>query len=992
MNEQALSPVKQALVEIRDLRRQLNEARNASREPIAIVGMALRFPGAEQGLNSYWQLLRDGVNAVEERLGERWDNGLYSDAGWPGRTNFRHAGLLHEIDRFDAEFFGISPKEAAQLDPQQRILLEVSWQALEHAGIRADQIQGTAAGVFVGISNSDYARLLFGDPEEIGVYACSGSAASMAAGRISYVFGLHGPAIAIDTACSSSLTAVHLAVQSLRRKECSVALAAGVNLILTPEVHINFSKAGILSADGRCKTFDAAADGYVRSEGCATVVLKRLRDAEAAGDRILAVVRGSAVNQDGRSSGLTAPNGAAQRSVILAALEDAGLPPNRISYVEAHGTGTALGDPIEVTALGASLFAADRLEPLLVGSAKTNLGHLEAAAGMAGLIKVVLSLGHGQIPPHLHFNQPSPHIEWGRWNLAIPSTLTPWLRREYPRCAGVSSFGFSGSNAHLIVEEAPASLPKQAQIGESGVHLLTLSAKSKEALRKTAESTATVLRAPDQDQFANICYTSNARRSHFRYRTALTGADPLHMAAQLQTSDYKWTDSLLQPKCKIAFLFPGQGSQYPGMGRELYETAPAYRDAIDRCASLLEGSLDRPLNEILFASESAILDDTRYAQPAVFAVEYALSELWRSWGIEPDMVMGHSLGELVAACVGGVFELEDALRLVVRRGELMHRTAPGAMAAVLDAPETVIREIADLRLTIAAVNGPRNVVLSGDTSSISQAIGRFERCGTEVRRLRVSCASHSELMDAVLDDFENCVRRIRLSAPRIPVISNVTGSCDAPVTQPSYWRRHMREPVRFADGIRTAKSEGANVFLEIGPHPVLTGIAADGIDDSIGLLASLRRDGSETGEMLLSLGQLYVRGAEIDWDAVHAPYRRALADFPGHALERESFWIPEAQQPEAVIWQECCRAAEKQAGQMPVELNLDQLSHQWEVLARLASGHIRDTLCQLHAFEIPVAPDRRKPVRAMRDSAEIPTAARQMAPVAVCGGLPDAAR
>ena len=952
MSEPQLSPVKQALLEIRQLRGRVSELEAAACEPVAIVGMAARFPGAERGLESFWHILENGFDAVEERLAERWDTALFyaPDPDEPGKTNVLRAGLLRNVDLFDAAFFGISPKEAEQLDPQQRLLLELSWEALEHAAIPAEQLRGSATGVFVGISNSDYGRLLFKSPERIDAYASSGCAPSMAAGRLSYVLGLNGPAIAVDTACSSSLVAIHLAVHSLRRRECQMALAAGVNLILTPDVHINFSKARMLSPDGRCKTFDAAADGYVRSEGCGVVALKLLRDAEAGGDRILAVIRGTALNQDGRSSGLTAPNGPAQQAVIRAALENAGLGPHDIGYVEAHGTGTSLGDPIEIGALAAELCAGrDPAQPLLVGSVKTNLGHTEAAAGIAGVIKTVLGLLHAQVPPHLHLKTRNPHTDWDRLALDIPTSLTPWPCINGRRIAGVSSFGFSGTNAHLIIEQAPPERTAAPEL-ERPVHLLTLSAKSEAALDALAANAAGALDAAAPEALADLCYTANTGRSHFRHRIAVSGSSVSEISGRLRTGAFSRGEILHPRKPKIAFLFPGQGAQYPGMGRDLYQTFPVFKEAVDRCARILHGRLDRSLLSILFECDEAVLGDTRYTQPAVFAIEYALSELWRSWGIQPDVVMGHSLGEFAAACVAGVFGLEQALELVAIRGELMQRTEPGAMAAILCGAEDISGAV-----SIAAINGPRNVVVSGSPSEVSAAAAAFEARGIEVRRLRISRASHSRLMEPILDEFEAAVRRADPSPPRVRLISNVTGSPAGPELQEAaYWRRHLRQPVRFADGVKAILAEGVDVFLEAGPHPVLTGMASQiAGQDGPPMLASMRRDSAACREMLESLQVLYTRGCDIDWQSFDAPYQRRRVDFPTYPFERQRYWLATAAPAAEEVWSKASAAADTQSGQIPAGLDLSRLQRTWDTLNRIAAAHIRNTLREIGAFTDP---------------------------------------
>jgi acyl transferase domain-containing protein len=647
-HDEAVSPVKRALIEIRDLRARLARAEAAHSAPIAIVGMGLRFPGGATDAGAFAELLWNGTDAIGPIPADRWPvDALYAeDPDAPGKMITRRGGFLDGVDQFDADFFGISPREAASMDPQQRLLLEIAWEALESAGYSPAALAGTKAGVYLGICNSDYGRSLLSDTDLIDAYASSGNAFSVAAGRLSYFLGLQGPSMAVDTACSSSLVAVHLACQGLRLGECDLALAGGSNLILTPEMNISFSKARMMAPDGRCKTFDAAADGYVRGEGCAVIVLRRLADAVADGDRVLAVVRGSAVNQDGRSAGLTAPNGPAQEAVIRAALSAAALPATSVGYVEAHGTGTALGDPIEVGAL-AAVFGPGRdvRQPLAVGSVKTNIGHLEAAAGIAGVIKVILSLQRKQIPPHLHFRTGNPRIDWASLPITVPIAPTPWPMIDGRRVAGVSSFGFSGCNAHVILEDAPpADAP--AIDRQRPLNLLVLSASGRSALTEMARRYSSVL--CDGEAVADVCYTASAGRSHFAERLAVVGAG----AGELREALAAYVDGTESAAVvtgrhdgtatpQVAFLFTGQGAQYVGMGRALYETSPTFRDAIDECAEGLAPYLETGLLNTLWGeSPAAPLDRTACAQPALFAIEYALSVLWRSWGVEPAAVLG----------------------------------------------------------------------------------------------------------------------------------------------------------------------------------------------------------------------------------------------------------------------------------------------------------------------------------------------------------------
>ncbi len=736
-NGAALSPVKQAVLEIRRLRGRLEEAERVFTEPVAIVGLGCRFPGGASNPGAFWRLLRDGGDAVTEIPRDRWDVDAYYDADpdATGRIYVRHGAFLDRVDGFDAAFFGISPREAASMDPQQRLLLEVAWEALEHAGLSPDRLAGSATGVFVGLSSSDYAQMQAQTMRADGAdaYFATGTVHGVAAGRLSYLLGLRGPAISLDTACSSSLVAVHLACQSLRLGECRTALAGGVNVILWPELMMNFCRARMMSPTGRCHTFDADADGYVRGEGGGVVVLRRLSDALADGNRVLAVIRGSSVNQDGRTSGLTVPNGPAQEALIREALAHARVEPARVSYVEAHGTGTPLGDPIEVRALAAALGTGRSPgERVAIGSVKTNIGHLEAAAGIAGLIKVVLALQHGTLPASLHFRTPSPHIPWSELPVEVIAEPRDWPGADGPRLAGVSAFGFSGTNAHVIVQEAPTQAAGIAD-SERPLHLLPISARSQPALRELARQLARDVSSRSNENLADICFTAGTGRAHFPHRAAVIGRDSAEMAAQLEAvaagremPGVHLGTGRLGGIPQLAFLFTGQGPQYAGMGRRLYEVDPSFRAALDECAAALEPHLDRPLRAILDPEPDAVaeLAEARLAQPAMFAIEVALATMLRSWGIVPTAVIGHSLGEYAAACIAGVLQLEDAARLVAIRGRAMDALPPGAMAAVWAPEADVRRRLAAHgdRVAIAAVNAPDQVVVSGTPEAIARRL------------------------------------------------------------------------------------------------------------------------------------------------------------------------------------------------------------------------------------------------------------------------------
>jgi malonyl CoA-acyl carrier protein transacylase len=719
------------------------------------------------------------------------------------------------------------------MDPQQRLLLEVTWEALERAGQSPEKLYNSKTGVYIGLTTSDYAQV---QKDAVGIdsidqYYSSGIAHSIASGRLSYVLGLRGPSVTIDTACSSSLVAVHLAVQSLRNHETDLGLAGGVNLMLHPDVTIALSKYHMMSPDGHCKTFDADADGFVRGEGCGVVVLKRLSDALANNDLILAVIRGTAVNQDGPSSGLTAPNGPSQEAVISDALRDGGLQPHEVGYIEAHGTGTELGDPIEVQALGATV-GSKRETPLVIGSVKTNIGHLEGAAGVAGLIKAVLTVQHAHIPPSLHVKTLSPHIPWNNYDIRVATESIAW---EGHRIAGVSSFGFSGTNAHIIVEEAPAPTPINDANVERAQHVLTLSAQNEKALKQLADAIAAHL-ATDAD-LAGVAYTLNTGRAHLIHRLALTAAD----SEQARTLLQAYVDGAALPAeinaaripsadaPRIVFMFTGQGAQYVGMGRQLYDSQPVYRQAVDQCDVLLRPYLDgQSIKSLMFEDSDGALTDTRYTQPALFVLEYALVQLWAAWGVQPSAVMGHSVGEYVAACVAGLLTLEDGLKLIAMRGRLMGSLpAGGTMAAVFTDVETVnaAAQAYANTVSVAAINGPQNIVISGKAADVEAICAAFKAKNIVIRPLTVSHAFHSPLIEPILDEFEQIAADVNYQTPHIKIISNVTGKQGGrEMMTAKYWRVHLRSAVQFAASIETLHQEGYHLFLEIGPTPTLTGM------------------------------------------------------------------------------------------------------------------------------------------------------------------------
>ena len=910
-----------------ELQSRLDSIEKERTAPIAVVGIGCRIPGTTGGPDGFWRLLADGTDAISEVPADRWDAAAYFDANVdaPGRTSTRSGGFLADVDKFDAPFFAISRREAVSMDPQQRLLLEVCWEALEYAGQSPRKLMGSSTGVYVGLSVNDYYGMLLARGEDaIDGYMATGTAPSIATGRISYALGLQGPSVSVDTACSASLVAVHLACQSLRARECNMALAGGVNLILTPEVTIALSKSHMMAPDGRCKTFDSLADGFVRGEGCGIVVLKRLSDALAGGDNILALIRGSAVNQDGRSSGLTAPNGKAQEAVIRQALGNAGVRPEEIGYVEAHGTGTSLGDPIEAHALAAALGQGRTAEnPLVVGSVKTNLGHLESAAGITGLIKVVLAMQHEEIPRHLHFQKMNPHIDWGGMPVEIPAQAKKWTRGEKRRLAGVSSFGFSGTNAHIILEEAPL-VTRKVNENERPVEVLTLSARTPAALSAMEDRYRDWLPSSNAAAVGDICFTARAGRAHFTHRAAYL----LKSSGNLPGKAFARGDAEGTPQ--VVFLFTGQGAQYANMGRELYESEPVFRAALDRCSQILEKHLNPGLLEILFGTATELLDNTQYTQPATFALQYALAELWRSWGVEPSIVLGHSVGEYAAACVAGVYSVEDGLQLIAERGRVTGSLprGQGAMAAVL-APTAKVRTALEKNngtVVMAALNGPESVVISGRTAAVEEIVKEFEAQGVRVERLRVSHAFHSPEMAPVEDAFAAAAGRVNFHAPRIELLSSVTGERvgEDTMADPSYWRRQLRDTVLFAPAMEVLRARGCQAFIEIGPGSTLLGMGQELIGAEGQLwAASIRRSRPDREQTAETLAGLYVKGVEINWENYDAGRNRRHVPLPTYPFERQSYWIETTgsrrpgQDPASAAKQGATREDSTQGGNAP---------------------------------------------------------------------------
>ena len=885
-------------------------------EPIAIIAVSCRFPGAPNP-EAFWDLLSGGVDAIREVPEDRFDIDEFYDPDpeTPGKTYTRFGGFLDGIDGFDPEFFGISPREAVWIEPQQRLMLETVWEGLERAGYAPASLRGSRTGVFAGVAANEYAHLLSAESiDKIEPYFITGNALNAISGRVAFALGLEGPAVAVDTACSSSLVAVHQAVQALHSGDCDLAVAGGVNVLLSPVTVVAASRARMLSPVGRCKTFDASADGYVRSEGCGILVLKRLSDAQRDGDRIAAVIPGTAVNQDGASSGLTVPNGGAQQRLISTALARAGLAGGDVDYLEAHGTGTPLGDPIEVQAAGAVYGAArDANRPLLMGSVKTNIGHTESASGAAGLIKVVLSLQNRQLPQSLHFDNPSPHIPWGTLPVKVVDKSIPWQPNGRPRRAGVSSFGFTGTNAHVLIEEAPAAQPAvideqpTGDVVEKSVSVLPLSARSPEALVELAQRYGSWLTDNPEADIAEVCRTAGVGRSHFEHRAALV-MDSVQTAA-MGLSDLaagRQRPGVVRGECTdrptTAWLFTGQGSQYPGMARELFDGEPVFAETVQRCADAVSEILPQPLLEVIFATDretggkaGEALKHTSFAQPALFAVEMGLARLWQSWGIEPDVVLGHSVGQYAAACVAGVFSLEDGARLMAERGRLFGSLpAGGRMVAVFADPKLVEQVAGDFpKVAVGAYNGP-NTVLSGPAEDLEQVVARFSEDGVRCTWLETSHAFHSELVEPVLDEFESFARQFDFAVPTLPLVCNRTGAIltvDTPLDA-QYWRRHSRQPVQFAESVRTVAALGCSVLMEIGPQPVLTGAAVQVWPEHLAApraIVSLRKGVGDRGQIAEAFANAYASGHRPTFAALHQQHGRKL-ELPTYPFQRRRFW------------------------------------------------------------------------------------------------------
>ncbi|XRQ09185.1 type I polyketide synthase, partial [Actinomadura welshii] len=875
---EVVEALRHSMKESERLRRENRRLRDAASEPVAIVAMSCRYPGGVSSPEELWDLVRSGTDATSGLPGDRgWDLDALSAAG-----DLR-GGFLDGVADFDAGFFGISPREAVSMDPQQRLLLETSWEAIERAGIAPASLRGGQTGVFIGTNGQDYAHLLVrSDPEEMADIG-TGIAASAASGRLSYTLGLEGPAVTVDTACSSSLVALHVAVQSLRAGECSLALVGGVNVMSTPGSLLEFGRQGGLARDGRCKAYSDAADGTSWAEGAGMLLLERLPEARRNGHPVLAVVRGSAVNQDGASNGFTAPSGASQQRVIRRALRAARLAPADVDAVEGHGTGTRLGDPIEAEALLAA-YGRDRERPLLLGSVKSNIGHTQAAAGVAGVIKMVMAMRHGTLPETLHVDRPSTHVDWSSGNVGLLTGPAPWPDVDRPWRAGVSSFGISGTNAHVIIERAaepaePAPPPEPPRAPAAVPW--PVSARSADALDEQL-ARITALTGPSP---LDVGFSLAAGRSHLEHRAVLlAGADGATEVA-------RGTATGRSP----AFLFSGQGSQRLGMGRELYDRYPVFAGALDAVCAVLDAELNRPLREVMWGADADRLDDTGYAQPALFAVQVALFRLLESWGVRPDYVAGHSVGEIAAAHAAGVLSLDDACALVAARARLMGALPPGgAMVAIRAAEEEVAARLV-AGASIAAVNGPASVVVAGDETAVLDVASAFRDRRT--RRLRVSHAFHSPLMDPMLAEFAAAAGSVAFRTPQVTLVSTVTGGIADPVrlSDPAYWVRQVREPVRFADAVGTLRHAGASAFLELGPDGVLAAMAQECLDSGASpgdapAVPALRAGHAEETALVTALARLHVAGVGVDWAAWYGGTGARRVDLPTYPFQRERYW------------------------------------------------------------------------------------------------------
>ncbi|SPM42936.1 erythronolide synthase, modules 3 and 4, partial [Mycobacterium numidiamassiliense] len=897
--DKQLDYLKRLTADLRRTKRRVAELEGKLSEPVAVVGMACRYPGDVDSPDALWQMVVEGRDAVSDFPADRgWDvAGLFdADPDAPGKMYVRQGSFLADAGDFDAGFFGVGPSEALAMDPQQRLMLELSWEALERSGIDPLDLRGSATGVFAGVIHAGYGGQVEGELEG---YGLTGSTLSVASGRVSYVLGLEGPAVSVDTACSSSLVALHLAAQSLRSGECDLALVGGVTVMATPAAFVEFSRQRALAADGRCKVYAGAADGTAWSEGAGVLVVERLADARRAGHPVLALVRATAVNQDGASNGLTAPNGPSQQRVIRTALASGGLTAADVDVVEGHGTGTVLGDPIEAQALLAT-YGQDRPadRPLWLGSIKSNIGHTSAAAGVAGVIKMIEAIQHEVLPQTLHVDVPSPHVDWSAGAVSVLTESRPWPSGDAPRRAGVSSFGISGTNAHVIIEEPPApdaeSVVAQSQAGETA---WVLSARSEQALANQAKRLLAHVSGNAELSPVDVAWSLVTTRAVFDHRAVVVGADRDRLAAGLMElaagePGAGVTAGRVRSAGKTVFVFPGQGSQWLGMGQQLYGRFPEFARAFDEAVDALDPHLRLPLREVMWGSDAALLQSTEFAQSALFAVEVALAALLATWGVLPDVVTGHSVGEITAAYVAGVLTLSDAATVVAGRGRLMAALPAGGAMVAVAASEAEVTPLLTADVNLAAVNAPNAVVISGVEAAVAAVADGLAQQGRRVHRLAVSHAFHSALMEPMLEEFAQLLAGISVSPPRISLVSNLTGQLAGPgYGSPQYWAEHVRQPVRFADGVRAAESLGARAFVEVGPGRGLTAAVEQSLTtEQATSVVMLGKDRPEAESALAALGHLFTIGVAVDWPAAVGVGRRV--DLPTYGFVRQRFWLP----------------------------------------------------------------------------------------------------
>lgn len=883
--------LEQALRQVRDMRARLEASERSRREPIAIVGAGVRIPHDAYSPDAFWRMLAEGTDAVAPLF-----HSIDGKRPPPDGSGDGAAALLAQVDGFDADFFGIGGPEASHLDPQQRLVLESAWEAIEDAGLPSRTLTEHATGVFVGLYGNDFLTLQIANPDEINAYSAPGGAHSVVANRLSHLLDLRGPSLAVDTACSSALVATHLAVRALRAGDCDYAFVGGVNAILSPLSTMITEKVLPISPTGRCRTFDASADGIVRAEACGMLLLQRLSDAQADGRRIRGVIRGSAVNHGGRSNGLTAPNPRGQVELMQRALRDAAADPGDVTYIEMHGTGTPLGDPIEAEAIREVYGGGGA--PCALGSVKTNLGHAEGAAGIVGLVKTMLVLEHGQIPPLLHLERLNPEISLDGTNLSVPTELTPLPERPGPRLAAVSSFGFSGANAHVVLEEPPAVEDAEPSSAEPPKLLLPLSARSEPALRELAHGYAELLAGRDAAAAAEVCAAAAIGRTHHPYRLCPSADDADELRRQLEVSASGQVRPVVPAERPVAFVFSGQGSQWAEMGRELLEREPVVRAEVEQCDHAIKALAGWSVIEQLTLPESkARLHETEVAQLAIAALQLGLAGLWRSWGVEPYAVVGHSMGEIVAACAAGALERSQALELLMRRSRIAERGAHGgAMASVAltrEEAEPLVAEVGG-RVSVGAVNGPRSTVVSGEAAAVDRVVAAAAERGVAARRLRVEYGFHSPLLDGAAEELAAAVPHIQGHDCDIAIYSTVTGGrVDPDQLDAAHWGRNLREPVLFGAAVKAAAEDDATVWIEIGPHPVLLRDCGETLEElSVPYVSagSLRRHEPVATSLYRSVADLYRAGLEIRWDALMPTPRRHVA-LPSYPWQRRRHWL-----------------------------------------------------------------------------------------------------